>query len=265
MFGAFYIGRVQGIPIRLHWTMVLFLPYLALKLAGALGVHSTIWGWMAAVGLFASVLLHELGHSVVARGRGYPVRDIVLTPIGGVAFLTRAPRRANDELAIAIAGPGVSLVLAILFWLGATPLGHAGWLDAGVTVDLIGTINMSLLLFNLLPCFPMDGGRVFRAWRSKRVGRLQATVQAVRLGKILAWCFGLFGLFVGNWILVIIAFVVHQAAATELRQVQLQETAQRVGPGPSGGWGPFSFPPASGPPRESNVIEVDVSPPPYRR
>ena len=112
MFGAFQIGRAYGIPIRLHWTMFLFLPYLALEISGGLAMPLG-WGWAAVLLLFLSVALHEFGHALVARGRGYPVRDIVLTPIGGVAFLLRAPGKPRDELLIAIAGPVVSLVLAL--------------------------------------------------------------------------------------------------------------------------------------------------------
>lgn len=261
MFGSITLGRVSGIPVRLHWTLLLFLPYLALKLAGALGVASVLWGWVAACALFASVLLHELGHSVIARGRGYPVRDIVLTPIGGVAFLTRAPRRANDEMAIAIAGPVVSLLLAVGCWVGAAPLLRAGLADPGATLDLIGSINMTLVVFNLIPCFPMDGGRVYRAWRTRKVGRLRATAQAVRLGRFLAWTLGLLGLFAGNWILVIIAFVVHQAAAAEYRLVQMQEIPPLD---PFAGFRNFAAPFSRGPQRVDGD-DVSVGPPPYGR
>jgi Zn-dependent protease len=261
MFGSIQLGKAYGIPVRLHWTLLLFLPYLALKLAGALGVQSALWGWVAACALFASVLLHELGHSLVARGRGYPVSHIVLTPIGGVAFLARAPRRANDELAIAIAGPVVSLLLAFAFWLAADPLLKAGHMDAGVTLDLIGAINMMLVVFNLIPCFPMDGGRVFRALRSRKLGRLRATAQAVRLGKAFAFLFAVIGLF-HNFLLVIIAFVVWQAAAAEYRLVQAQE-----GPPlrhPFAGFGIFPGPMPRGPQRVDDD-DVQIGPPPYRR
>lgn len=264
MFGSFQIARVYGIPVRLHWTMVLFLPYLALRLAGAMGVESPAWGWVAAIALFASVLLHELGHSLVARGRGYPVRDIILTPIGGVAFLTRSPRRSNDELVIAIAGPLVSIALAVACWVLATPMLAHGWIAPGATVDLIGSINLALFLFNLIPCFPMDGGRVFRAWLTRRVGRLEATRRAVKLGKFLAWAFGLYGLFTQNWILVIIAFVVHQAAAAEYRLVQAQEIPPVPPFNPFAGFGPIVQPPRREPQRLEDD-DISIGPPPYGR
>ncbi len=268
MVGAFQIGRAYGIPVRLHWTMFLFMPYLASEISRGLQM-AIPWGWAAVVLLFLSVALHEYGHALVARGRGYPVRDIVLTPIGGVAYLERAPGRPRDELLIAIAGPLVSVALALVcglaMWLAM--LGEAGHLS--VLLLLLAGINTSLFLFNLIPCFPMDGGRMFRAWQSSRVGRLEATRRAVKLGKILAVLMALWGLSTSHWTLVIIAFVVYQAAATEYRQVQRQEAARRMPPNPFSGFGPFTFqtpthrPPASNPPGE--VIDVEVSPPPYRQ
>lgn len=269
MFGAFHIGRAYGIPVRLHWTMFLFMPYLALEISRGLDMHLG-WGWAAVFLLFLSVALHEYGHALVARGRGYPVRDIVLTPIGGVAFLLRAPGRPRDEAVIAIAGPLVSLALALLCGMGLWLAAQAGLGDLSLLLLLLGGINTSLFLFNLIPCFPMDGGRLFRAWQSSRVGRLEATRRAVKLGKILAVLMGLWGISTSHWTLLIIAFVVYQAAAQEYRQVQLQEMARRMPPNPfAGNFGPFVFtapfqrPPAA-PPPPGQVIDVEVSPPPYR-
>lgn len=264
MFGAFQIGRPYGIPVRLHWTMFLFMPYLASEISQGLQMHVG-WGWAAVVLLFISVALHEYGHALVARGRGYPVRDIVLTPIGGVAFLLRAPGRPRDEAVIAIAGPLVSLALALLCALGMWGVLMAGLEELSVLLLLLAGINTSLFLFNLLPCFPMDGGRLFRAWQSSRVGRLEATRRAVNVGKILAVLMALWGISTSHWTLVIIAFVVYQSAAQEYRQVQLQEAARRMPPNPFGSWGPFTIPTASTRPPAGEVIEVEISPPPYRK
>ena len=266
MFGAFQIGRPYGIPVRLHWTMFLFMPYLAMEISQGLDM-AILWGWAAVLLLFLSVALHEYGHALVARGRGYPVRDIILTPIGGVAYLLRAPGRPRDEMVIAIAGPLVSVALALLCGLGMwlALVGQAGHLS--ILLLLLAGINASLFLFNLIPCFPMDGGRMFRAWQSSRVGRLEATRRAVKLGKILAVLMALWGFSTSHWTLVIIAFVVYQSAATEYRQVQMQEAARRMPPNPFGGFGPFTFPgqrPPAHPPA-GEVIDVEVSPPPYRK
>lgn len=264
MLGGFQIGRPYGIPLKLHWTLLIFLPFIAMRMSGAMGLPSVGWGWVAAFGLFASVALHELGHALVARGRGYPVRDIVLTPIGGVAFLAQAPRRPNDELLIALAGPLVSLLLALAGWFSAPWLATWGMPHVAATIDFIGSINMALVIFNMLPCFPMDGGRVFRAWQSKRVGRLEATRRAVGLGKVFAVLFAIVGLF-NNLFLVVIAFVVWQAATAEYRVVQMQERPRFH---PFAGFidplSVFRGPPPSGP-RAPEIIDVEVGPPPYDR
>lgn len=263
MFGGFQIARPYGIPLKLHWTLIIFLPYIALRLTRGMGIESQLWGWIVALGLFASVALHEFGHALVARGRGYPVRNIVLTPIGGIAFLARAPRNANDELFIAIAGPIVSVALWIGCWLLAPVLASLKMPAAALSVEFLGYINLTLVLFNMLPCFPMDGGRVFRAWQAKRVGRLEATRRAVSLGKFFAALFAIIGLFY-NFFLVIIAFMVWQAAAAEYRVVQMQE---RPRPDPFSGFvDPLSIfrgpPPPPAPPGE--IIDVEVGPPPYK-
>lgn len=268
MFGAFQIARAYGIPVQLHWTMFLFMPYLASEMSQGMGM-SMLWGWAAVLLLFLSVALHEFGHALVARGRGYPVRNIVLTPIGGVAYLQRAPGRPRDEMIIAIAGPLVSVALAIACGAGLWLAVLAGAEQLSTLLLILAALNTSLFLFNLIPCFPMDGGRMFRAWQSGRVGRLEATRRAVKLGKILAVLMGLWGLSTSHWTLVIIAFVVYQAAATEYRQVQMQEAARRMPQNPFGGFGPFPFPsPFERPPAKppaGEIIEVEVSPPPYRK
>lgn len=262
MFGGLQIARPYGIPLKLHWTLLVFLPFIALNMKSAMGVESAWWGWTAAMGLFASVALHELGHSLIARGRGYPVRDIVLTPIGGVAFLARSPRRPNDELVIAIAGPVVSLLIAIGCWLAAPAIHLLHLPNLAATIAFIGYINLALVIFNMLPCFPMDGGRVYRAWQAKRVGRLEATRRAVRLGKVFAILFAIVGLF-SNLFLVVIAFVVWQAAAAEYRLVQMQE---RPAFNPFAGFiDPLSIFRPPPPPRGPEVIDIEVGPPPYER
>ena len=268
MFGAFQIARAYGIPVQLHWTMFLFMPYLASEMSQGMGM-SALWGWAAVLLLFLSVALHEFGHALVARGRGYPVRNIVLTPIGGVAYLQRAPGRPRDEMVIAIAGPLVSVALAILCGTGLWVATLAGAEQLALLLLILSALNTSLFLFNLIPCFPMDGGRMFRAWQSGRVGRVEATRRAVKLGKILAVLMGLWGLSTSHWTLVIIAFVVYQSAASEYRQVQMQEAARRMPPNPFAGFGPFVFP--GNPQRPVNpspvgeVLDVEVSPPPYRK
>ena len=255
MFSFSYrIAKLAGIPIRVHITLLIFLPVIVGQLAKAMGVQSFTWGLVAAVGLFASVALHELGHSLVAIKKGCRVRDILLLPIGGVAQLDALPTRPRDEFQIAVAGPAVSLALAVAFWFAARMalIFHA--VHPAVVLATLAGINLMLVLFNLLPSFPMDGGRIFRAWITPKLGRLNATRIAAKIGRFMAFAFGLYGFFTWNIFLIAIAFFIHQAAGAEYRQVQQQETmrhAQRH---------PFFVA------EEERVLDegdVVVSPPPY--
>ena len=251
---SYQIAKLAGIPIRVHITLLIFLPLIVGHLAKAMGVSSVTWGLAAAVGLFASVALHELGHAAVAVKKGCRVRDILLLPIGGVAQLDALPTRPRDEFQIAVAGPAVSLLLAVSFWFAARTA-HA--LDArhpAIVLSSLAGINLMLVLFNLLPSFPMDGGRIFRAWITPRLGRLNATRIAAKIGRFMSIVFGVFGVLNLNLFLVAIAVFIHQAAGAEYRQVQQQETirhAQRH---------PFFVA------EEERVLDegdVIVSPPPY--
>ncbi|MFH0907886.1 MAG: site-2 protease family protein [bacterium] len=257
MFSSIQICRVFGIPIRVHFTLLLFLPFFASELAPRDSHSGIFWGLLGAVALFASVALHELGHSVAALAKGYHVRDITLWPIGGVAMLTQFPTRAWDEFVIAIAGPLVSLALGIIGMLAGPALAVTGLGGLGfVTTYVVGYVNIGLFLFNLIPAFPMDGGRILRAALTKPYGRLEATRKASSLSRFLAVVYGVYSLLHGNFIAALIALFVFNAAGSEYRMVQLQEMQQ---------WNPlFDFfgrpvvPPAPD-------IEVEVSPPPYKR
>ncbi len=188
---SYKLITVMGIPVRVHITLVILLIFAAF--------HYGVWGVLYMAGLFASVALHELGHSWVAIRKGCRVREIMLLPIGGVAKMTSIPTKPMDEFLVAVAGPLTSLALSGIFLL----LSGTGFLMM-LFASLSG-INLMLGLFNLLPSFPMDGGRIFRALMTPRIGRLKATELAARIGRIMAVAGGIFGLFHGNWILVLIA------------------------------------------------------------
>jgi len=230
---SYLLTRVMGIPVRVHITLVILLIFAAF--------HYGIWGVLYMAGLFASVALHELGHSWVAIRKGCRVREIMLLPIGGVAKMTSIPTKPMDEFLVAIAGPLTSLALSAVFLL----LSGTGFLMM-LFASLAG-INLMLGLFNLLPSFPMDGGRIFRAFMTPRIGRLKATELAARIGRILAVAGGVFGLFHGNWILVLVAIFIYQAAGAEYRAVYMQQMSQD--------W--FTA--------GQQDADVEVSPPPYAR
>ncbi len=223
MASSYSIGRLFGIPIRLHVTLLIFLALSALSNALAAGWQGMLYGLVFAVGLFASVVLHELGHSLVARAKGAHILEILLLPIGGMARLGAMPRRPADEIQIALAGPAVSLALGSLGWWGFAP--WAGALNPYLQLAIaeLSLTNFLLAIFNLIPSFPMDGGRVFRAALVPHLGRLRATQLAAKVGRAFAWLFGFWAvwpLFRGghiNFMLLLIAYFIHQAAGAETR------------------------------------------------
>jgi Zn-dependent protease/CBS domain-containing protein len=238
------IGSVFGIPIQLDLTFLLVLPLFAYLIGAQTGVFveelgpllgSTLdlgpygeglapyaLGFVAAVGLFASILLHELGHSVVAMRYGYPIDSITLWLFGGVASLGEMPEDWREEFAIAVAGPIVSIALGAAFFVGVVLLPTDAGATASAAVFVVGYLaitNVALALFNLLPGFPMDGGRVLRALLARNRPYARATQIAAEVGKGFAIVLGLVGLFfLGNIFLAGIALFIYIGAASEAQQ-----------------------------------------------
>ena len=215
MSNSWKLGRFAGIDVFLHPTFLMFLLYLGMTTRSA-----------AVVGLFvaafACVLLHEFGHALTARRFGIATQDITLYPIGGVARLERMPRSPGAEVLIALAGPAVNvailLVLLLIHFLG----GPGEVIPAWFLVNL-GFINLMLVAFNLIPAFPMDGGRVFRALLSGWIGRLRATEIAAGLGRVLAVAFGVWSATQFEWMRVALAAFIYLAAGAELASVVADE------------------------------------------
>jgi Zn-dependent protease len=228
------LGRIAGIGVYVHATFPLLLAWVALsQLSSGATVAGVIYALMLILVVFGIVVAHELGHALMARRFGIGTRDITLLPIGGVARLERMPREPMQELAIALAGPAVNLVLAFVCYVLLQFAGDDGGTLAELTnvemrVDLrsglvqLLTVNLWLLMFNLLPAFPLDGGRALRAliaWKSGDFAK--ATIMAAQVGRVFALLFGLLGLFVvRNPFLVVIALFVWLAAAGEAQSVQ---------------------------------------------
>lgn len=216
--GTLLSFRALGVPVRLHFTFVLLLIFLVVLGAG--GSQSS--GGYAAyvVALFASVLLHELGHALVARRYGIRTIEIIMFPIGGLARLERLPKPA-EEFWIALAGPAVNLVIAgaLFAWWGyvadVQSLKNLLVPTDNNLVHRVAVGNLILAAFNLLPAFPMDGGRVLRAFLARSRSEVDATRAAARLGQILSMAMGLLGLLSGNFMLVFIALFVYLGAAQE--------------------------------------------------
>lgn len=226
------LGRIGGIEVRLHVTFLLLLVWIGVSYYAVGGVAAAISALAFIGALFGSVLLHELGHAFAARRYGVRTPDITLLPIGGVARLDRIPDSPRAELAIALAGPAVNIVLAAVLYVLAT---IAGRIDALGGIHLFGGtflgrilfVNLWLALFNLLPAFPMDGGRVLRAALAHRLGFARATQIAAGVGQAFAFVFALLGFFF-NPMLLFIALFVYLGAASEVPMAQLRDFAQAV-------------------------------------
>jgi Zn-dependent protease len=203
------IGTIRGVPIRVHWSFgLLVLLFIALTAGSGGSAVLAALAWL--VMLFASVVFHEMAHSTVARRRGIEVRDIILLPIGGVSEIPDLGRTADDELAISVAGPASSALLAVALAAVGVAVGGALWppsIFTGSILIRLAWVNLLLAGFNFLPALPLDGGRVLRAWLSRKRGDLAATELASQIGQSLAVGMMVLGFFVDVWLLLIGVFV----------------------------------------------------------
>lgn len=228
------IGRVAGIDIRVHATFLILLSWAALVSYEASGTAAgAARGVLFILALFASVTLHELGHALTAKSFGVPTQDITLLPIGGVARLAYIPKEPRQELRIALAGPAVTLAIIVVLYLALRVLGlHLSAAQDVLTSrgDLLSQLlwaNVSLFLFNVLPAFPMDGGRVLRAALALRMDYVRATKVAAGIGQAFALLFAMIGFFF-NPILVLIGLFVWLGAAGEAAEVQRRASLEGV-------------------------------------
>jgi len=243
------IGSALGIPVRLNWTFLIVLPLFAYLIGSQVGTIAEVmnealgagidatalsegitpWalGLAAAIGLFLGVLLHEFGHSIVAMRYGYEIESITLWLLGGLASFTEFPEDWKHEFWIAIAGPvvsvGVGAVCYVVFALA--PVGS----DAVLFVfSYLALLNVVLAGFNMLPAFPMDGGRVLRALLARNQPHAQATQRAAAIGKAFAFIMGLIGLFNFQLLLIVLAFFIYMAASGEAQQTTLKAAFEDV-------------------------------------
>ncbi len=225
------IGRVAGTVVRVHLTFLLFLAWIFAASYSASGAAAA-WDTLAfMVLLFLCVLLHEFGHIFTARAFGVATPYVTLLPIGGVAQLERIPEEPWEEFLIAIAGPLVNVAItALLLLAGAHLQPSAAVAVDNVQISLIdrlAVVNLFLALFNLIPAFPMDGGRVLRAALASKLGYVRATEIAASIGQFVAFALGFFGLMY-NPILIFIAIFVYLAASSEAHMVALRAVSRGV-------------------------------------
>lgn len=221
---SYKIGEFAGIGVYMHATFPLLIAFAALPDLLSGDLVSALGNTLFILTLFVCVVLHEYGHALTARRYDIRTQDITLLPIGGVARLERMPAKPSQEFVVAVAGPLVNLVIAVTLFVvltafGATPsLFAVSWPGESFLERLL-TINVMLILFNLIPAFPMDGGRILRAVLAMQMDYTQATRIAARLGQGIAVVFGLIGFFV-NPLLVITALFVWMGAAQEAELVE---------------------------------------------
>ena len=226
------IGSIAGTAIRIHFTFLLFLVWIFVASWSAGGPAAAWDGLAFMLLLFTCVLAHEFGHIFTARAFGVPTPDVTLLPIGGVARLARIPEKPSEELLVAIAGPLVNVVIALgLIALGGASLDPhqlVAMTNAHASlIDRLAAVNLFLAAFNMIPAFPMDGGRVLRALLATRLGHVRATEIAAAIGQLVAFGLGFLGLF-GNPLLIFIAVFVYLAASSEAHLVAIRAMTRDV-------------------------------------
>ncbi len=233
MVWSYGIGRYFGTELRVHATFILLLLWIGISAYLAEGYLAAVMNVLFISALFLCVVLHEFGHALMARRYGIRTRDITLLPIGGMARLEKLPEDPIQEIWVALAGPAVNVLIWIILVFG---LGAETSPTALETLDLSGAsfvsqlaaVNLMLVVFNLIPAFPMDGGRVFRAALTLWFGRQRATAVAAGVGQSVAILFALLALISGNLILLLVAFFVFAAAAAENADTQLRLVAADI-------------------------------------
>jgi Zn-dependent protease len=239
MFRSWKLGTAFGIGLFVHWSFLLA-PALVFYSNLDNGLYAALLSVGIALAVFGCVLLHELGHALMARVFGIPTRDITLYPIGGVARLERISEHPGEEVAIAVAGPAVNVAIAGGLWAGLKLAGVPIWgvlaslssapFPLALLVSLL-VLNVGLVVFNMLPIFPMDGGRVLRALLSMGLGRLRGTEIAATVGMVMAGLMALAGLTgYGAPTLVLVGAFVFFAAQQERMMVRHQEYQRRTAP-----------------------------------
>jgi Zn-dependent protease/CBS domain-containing protein len=232
------IGSIAGTAIRIHITFILFLAFFFFLGLASGSLFDALWTVAFVVLLFACVLAHEFGHIFTARAFGVETPDVTLLPIGGVARLARIPEKPVEELLIAIAGPLVNVAIAlVLMALTPTHLGAGLFAamenpNASTMIDKLVEANLFVAIFNMIPAFPMDGGRVLRALLAIKLGHLRATEIAATIGQWVAFAFGFLGLFPNpyfyNPMLIFIAIFIYLAASSEAQMVALRAMSRDV-------------------------------------
>lgn len=228
------IGKIFGIRFRIHATFFLLLFFIFISTLEQFGISRAIMSTLLVCAVFVCVLIHEIGHSLIARRFGKETKSITLLPIGGVATIEEMPEKPAQEIAMAIVGPFINLAIAGILYLIVGRWSGAGLFNLypdsikSFFAGLIG-INIMLAVFNMIPAFPMDGGRVFRGILAIKMDYVKATSAAVFVGQAMAMLFIFFGIFyLNNWWLALIGVFLYIGAGSEKQQVVLKSILRQV-------------------------------------
>jgi len=226
------LGKIFGIRFRIHWTFLLLLLFVFVSAATQKGLVPALWAVLFICAVFVCVVIHELAHSLIGRRFGVQAKSITLLPIGGMASMEEIPEKPGQEIAIAIIGPFINLAIAGLLyatlgtWTGISMPNLFANSPQEFMAGLIG-VNILLAVFNMIPAFPMDGGRVFRGILATRMEYLRATAVAVAVGHVISLFFVFYGIFF-NWWLAIIGVFLYLGAEGEKQQVTLRQVLRDV-------------------------------------
>ncbi len=236
MRGAIRILSIKGISIFVHWTFLLLIGWVILANARwGVTIEPMFWSVLFILAVFACVTLHELGHALTAARFGIKAKNIVLLPIGGIASIEKFPDNPKQELMITAAGPMVNIIIAIALWLIFSPE-TSFWSvpqDTSITHghDLLYNlriVNVWLAIFNLIPAFPMDGGRILRALLGFKLNYIQATSIAAKIGKVIAVIFIGLGIIIVNPFLPLIGLFIIFSASTEEYYLRLRSLVKGI-------------------------------------
>ncbi|MGB8490911.1 MAG: site-2 protease family protein [Bacteroidales bacterium] len=232
---SLYLGSVSGIKIYIHWTFFILIGWIFLMhFRMGQGLSQGLSGTIFVLVLFLCVVLHEFGHAITARRFKIVTRDITVYPIGGIASLESMPSDPRQELQVALAGPAVNLVIALVLWGYLKATGYPDiWpirpinLSGSSFIPNLLYANIILALFNLIPAFPMDGGRVLRSLLAMKMTHSKATSVAARTGQLLAIGFVFFGFFADFW-LVFIGLFIFLGAGAEYKSEEIKHTLEGI-------------------------------------
>lgn len=229
MNGSINLGKIAGIRLIVHWTFLILIAWIVFReVFRGSGLELVFWQLLFILSLFGCVVLHELGHALAARGYGIGTKQILLLPIGGITSLESIPEEPRKELWVAIAGPLVNVAIAgvlylvlLLFPPASTDMDQmsVAFITPSTFLPTLMMANIVLVVFNLIPAFPMDGGRIFRSLLALSMSRVRATQIAASLGKVLAVVFVLWGIF-ANPLLILTGIFIYFGASAESSSVQ---------------------------------------------